>query len=51
MIANDKVIEKFCIINEYCKNLDVELSKYSFLCLADSNIFCLNRHLQLFTAL
>ncbi|MBO1364515.1 IS982 family transposase [Prevotella sp. A2931] len=27
MITNDKVIEIFCIIDEFCKNLDAELSK------------------------
>jgi hypothetical protein len=29
MITNDKVIEIFCIIDEFCKKLDAELSKKS----------------------
>lgn len=27
MITNDKVTEIFCIIDEFCKNLDAELVK------------------------
>lgn len=27
MITNDKIIEIFCVIDEFCKKLDAELSK------------------------